>query len=316
MNFGFSISDFRFFAQSKIQNLKSKISNYGRLIRFSHTVFALPFALSSVVLAWPLHPPTAAMLGWILLAMVGARSAAMGFNRLADRKFDALNPRTRTWELPMGAVKIWEAVVLTVVASLVFILAAYQLNWTCFVLSPVALAIVFFYSLTKRFTWTSHLFLGLALSLAPIGAWLAVAGSPLDPAELKTPLFLGLAVLFWLAGFDIIYSLQDRAFDVAQGLYSIPARFGVAAALRLSSFFHLCTAIFFALVGLAARLGIIYWCGAAAIAAILFWEHRIVSPTDLSRINRAFFDFNAYVSIGYFLVTLGDLLLTHGFVAL
>jgi 4-hydroxybenzoate polyprenyltransferase len=288
-------------------NVVERIRNYASLIRFSHTVFALPFALASVALAWPAHPPTAGTFLWILVAMVGARSAAMGFNRLADRKFDALNPRTSMWELPKGAVKIWEAVVLTVAASLVFILAAHQLNWICFILSPVALAIVFFYSLTKRFTWTSHLFLGLALSLAPVGAWLAVAGSPLDTAELRTPLFLGLAVLFWLAGFDVIYSLQDRTFDLAQGLYSIPARFGVAAALRLSSLFHVCTVIFLALVGLASQLGIIYWLGFAAVAAILFWEHRIVTPTDLSRINRAFFDFNAYVSVGYFLITLGDI---------
>ena len=289
-------------------NVIERIRNYASLIRFSHTVFALPFALSSVALAWPAHPPTAEMLFWILVAMVGARSAAMGFNRLADRKFDALNPRTSGWELPQGAVKVPEAVLLTLVSSLIFIYAAYRLNFLCFALSPLALAIVFFYSLTKRFTWTSHLFLGLALSLAPIGAWLAVAGSLLHAAELKTPLFLGLAVLFWLAGFDVIYSLQDRTFDLAQGLYSIPARFGVAAALRLSSFFHLCTAIFLALVGMAAQLGIIYWLGFTAVAAILFWEHRIVTPTDLSRVNRAFYDFNAYVSIGYFLITAGDLL--------
>ena len=290
-------------------DIAKRIYNYGNLIRFPHTVFALPFALSSVALAWPAHPPTAAVLFWILVAMVGARSAAMGFNRLADRKFDALNPRTSAWELPQGKVKVWEAVLLTLAAALAFVYAAYRLNFLCFLLSPVALAIVFFYSLTKRFTWTSHLFLGLALSLAPIGAWLAVAGSPLDTAELATPLFLGLAVLFWLAGFDVIYSLQDRQFDLAEGLYSIPVQFGVAAALRLSGFFHLCTVIFLALVGLAAQLGIIYWLGFAAVSTILFWEHRIVTPTDLSRVNRAFFDFNAYVSIGYFLITAGDLLL-------
>jgi 4-hydroxybenzoate polyprenyltransferase len=247
------------------------------------------------------------MLFWILVAMVGARSAAMGFNRLADRKFDALNPRTSAWELPLGKVKVWEAALLTLAAALAFVYAAYRLNFLCFLLSPVALAIVFFYSLTKRFTWTSHLFLGLALSLAPIGTWLAVAGSPLDTTELATPLFLGLAVLFWLAGFDVIYSLQDRQFDLAQGLYSIPVHFGITAALRLSSLFHFCTAIFLALVGLTAQLGIIYWLGFAAVSAILFWEHRIVTPTDLSRVNRAFFDFNAYVSIGYFLITAGDI---------
>src|SRR3972149_6880049 len=174
-------------------DIAERIYNYGKLIRFSHTVFALPFALSSVALAWPAHPPTARTLLWILVAMVGARSAAMGFNPLADRKFDALNPRTGAWELPQGTVKVPEAVLLTLVSSLIFIYAAYRLNFLCFALSPLALAIVFFYSLTKRFTWTSHLFLGLALSLAPVGAWLAVAGSPLDTAELKTPLFPGFA---------------------------------------------------------------------------------------------------------------------------
>jgi 4-hydroxybenzoate polyprenyltransferase len=179
-------------------------------------------------------------------------------------------------------------------------------------LSPVALAIVFFYSLTKRFTWASHLFLGVALSLAPIGAWLAVSGSSFDIKELVVPLCLGLAVVFWLAGFDIIYSLQDREFDRAQGLHSIPVRFGVAGALRLSTFFHICTIVFLAFIGLSARLGFIYWLGFVAVSAILLWEHRIVRADDLSRINRAFFDFNAYVSIGYFLATLADVLIVSG----
>jgi 4-hydroxybenzoate polyprenyltransferase len=244
--------------------------------------------------------------------MVGARSAAMGFNRIADRKFDALNPRTRGWELPQGKVGLGEAIWLTAAASLIFIFAAYQLSFICFVLSPVALAIVFFYSLTKRFTWTSHLFLGLALSLAPMGAWLAVSDLPADLGELVIPAFLGLAVLFWLAGFDVIYALQDREFDRQHELSSIPVRFGIAGALRLSSLFHMATVFFLASVGLSARLGIIYWIGLGIISVILFWEHRIVRPDDLSRINRAFFDFNAYVSIGYFLTTLGDVLLTFG----
>ena len=302
--------------QAKIQKrprgLKSKIGDYASLIRFSHTIFALPFALASVSLAWPTHPITPVSLFWILIAMVGARSAAMGFNRLVDRKFDAQNPRTKNWELPQGTVKISEAVALIVGAAAVFIYAAFRLNFVCFVLSPVALAIVFFYSLTKRFTWASHLFLGLALSIAPIGAWLAVADSPIDLGELVIPFFLGLAVVFWLAGFDIIYSLQDREFDKTQGLHSIPVRFGVAGALRLSSFSHICTAVFLALVGLAAGMGIIYWIGWGAISVILYWEHRIVRPGDLSRINRAFFDFNAYVSIGYFLATLADVLVNSG----
>ena len=293
-------------------SLFEKIRNYGSLIRFSHTVFALPFALASVALAWPSHPVTLRGFFWILIAMVGARSAAMAFNRLVDRKFDALNPRTQQWELPQGSVQVREAVILTVTSSVVFVYAAYQLNFVCFVLSPVALTIVFFYSLTKRFTWASHLFLGLALSLAPMGAWLAVSGSPIDLPELVTPSFLGLAVLFWLAGFDVIYSLQDHAFDRKEGLHSIPVRFGVAGALRFSGLFHICTVVFLAAVGLSAQMGVIYWLGFVIIAIILFWEHRLVTPTDLSRINRAFFDFNAYVSIGYLLTTVGDVFLITG----
>jgi 4-hydroxybenzoate polyprenyltransferase len=289
--------------------LLQRIRSYGRLIRFSHTVFALPFALASVVLAWPRHPVTLRSLGWILVAMVAARSAAMGFNRLADKKFDALNPRTSSWELPKGKVKVWEAILLTAVTALLFVYAAYRLNPLCFALSPVALAIVFFYSLTKRFTWASHLFLGLALSLAPMGAWLAISGAPSSPAELVIPLSLGLAVLFWLAGFDIIYSLQDYDFDRSHGLYSIPAQFGVAWGLRLSSLFHVMTVMFLLLVGLSAGLGIVYWAGVAAVSLILVWEHRLVRPDDLSRIDKAFFDLNAYVSLGYFLTTLADVFL-------
>jgi len=291
---------------SKIPGLKSKISNYARLVRFSHTVFALPFALASLALAWPRHPVTWRAFLWILVAMVGARSAAMAFNRLVDKKFDALNPRTQGWELPQGTVKVLEATLLTAAMSLLFVVAAFQLSWICFWLSPVALAIIFFYSLTKRFTWAAHLFLGLALSIAPIGAWLAVAGSAVTFAELITPLSLGLAVLFWLAGFDVIYSLQDREFDQNQGLHSIPVRFGVAGALRLSSCFHFVTVLLLASVGLFAQTGTIYWLGFAAVAVVLYWEHRIVAPDDLTRINKAFFDLNAYVSIGYFFATLAD----------
>jgi 4-hydroxybenzoate polyprenyltransferase len=290
-------------------NLLEKIRDYGRLIRFSHTIFALPFALASVALVSPRHPVTLRSVAWILVAMAAARSAAMGFNRLADRKLDALNPRTNSWELPKGKVKSWEAILLTTIAALLFVYAARRLNPLCFALSPAALAIVFFYSLTKRFTWASHLFLGLALSLAPVGAWLAISGTPAGPADLAIPFSLGLAVLFWLAGFDIIYSLQDYEFDRSHGLYSIPARFGVDWGLRLSSLFHFVTVLFLLLVGLSAHLGPIYWLGVAAVSLILFWEHRLVRPNDLSRINKAFFDLNAYVSLGYFLTTLADILL-------
>jgi len=299
------------FSQSKIQKLKSKIVNYGRLVRFSHTLFALPFALSSIALAWPKHPVTLHGLFWILTAMVGARTAAMGFNRLVDRKLDALNPRTKEWELPRGTVTVGEAVVLTFASALLFVFAAYQLNWICFVLSPVALMIVFSYSLTKRFTWASHLVLGLALAVAPLGAWLALVDPPVDLGEFAVPLYLGLAVIFWLAGFDIIYALQDREFDRAHGLFSVPARFGVARSLQISTICHLFTVGFLAMVGISAGAGAIYWFGWIAVIAVLVWEHRIVSPDDLSRINRAFFDLNAYVSIAFFCATVADLIFAH-----
>jgi 4-hydroxybenzoate polyprenyltransferase len=299
--------------KSKIQNnsmrLTEKILDYGKLIRFSHTIFALPFALASVALAASDRPLTVRTLIWILVAMAGARSAAMGFNRLADREIDALNPRTQGWELPQGKIRVWEAVLLTTIASLVFVFSAYQLNTLCFLLSPIALAILFFYSFTKRFTWTSHLFLGLALALAPMGAWLAVAGAPDHPEDILTPFFLGLAVLFWLAGFDVIYALQDYEFDRKVGLHSIPVRFGIRTALRLSSLFHLLTISFLILVGIQADLRWIYWGGLMAVSLILIREHRLVTPEDFSRVNKAFFDFNAYVSVGYFLTTLVDTLL-------
>jgi 4-hydroxybenzoate polyprenyltransferase len=299
------------FFQSKIENLKSKIVSYGRLVRFSHTVFAMPFALSSVALAWPKHPVSLRGLFWILMAMVSARTAAMGFNRLADRKFDALNPRTQQWELPRGTVTVREAVVLTFASALLFVLAAYELNWICFLLSPVALTIIFSYSLTKRFTWASHLVLGLALAVAPVGAWLAVVDMPIDLRELVVPLYLGLAVIFWLAGFDIIYALQDREFDRTQGLFSVPVRFGVARSLQISTICHLFTVGCLALVGIRAGMGAIYWFGWLAVIAVLVWEHRIVAPNDLSRINRAFFDLNAYVSIAFFCATVADLLFAY-----
>ena len=296
----------------KIQNLKSKIWDYASLVRFSHTIFAMPFAMASLALAWPKHPVTLRAFLWIIVAMVGARTAAMAFNRIADRQFDARNPRTQAWELPRGAVTLTEAIALTILASAIFTYAAFQLSWLCFLLSPVALLIVFFYSLTKRFTWTAHFFLGLALSIAPIGAWLAVAGAALTIAELATPLLLGFAVLFWLAGFDVIYSLQDREFDSRQGLCSIPVRFGVAAALRLSSFFHFITIVFLFLVGVTAGSGFIYWVGFAAVAAVFFLGQPLGTPRDLLRINCAFFDHNTYFNGAYLLTTFADHPLVSG----
>src|SRR5207249_141964 len=214
-----------------------------------------------------------------------------------------LNPRTRAWELPQGKVKISEAIVLIVISSLIFLYAAYQINVICFVLAPVALAVIFFYSLTKRFTWTSHLFLGLALSLAPMGAWLAVSGLPIDLDELKTPLFLGLAVLFWLAGFDVIYSLQDFDFDRQQGLHSIPVHFGIAGALQLSGLFHCGTVLFLAMVGLSAELGIVYWIGFIAVFAVVVFLSGCASFQAGSHVEagrKAFLIGNNEAAFGYF----------------
>ena len=271
---------------------------YGRMIKIAHSVFALPFALASAALAardgfrWP-------QLLWIVVAMVGARSAAMGFNRLADQHIDARNPRTASRELPAGALgrgEVW-ALVLLSAGALVF--AAAMLNPLCLALSPVALLVVLGYSYTKRFTALSHLVLGLALAIAPVGAWLAIRGtwSPI-------PVVLGLAVLFWVAGFDVIYACQDAEFDRASGLHSLPARMGIAGALAAARAFHVLAVALLAAVYPLAGVHPLYLGGVAAIAALLAWEHRLVRADDLSRVDAAFFTMNGWVSVLYLGVTL------------
>jgi 4-hydroxybenzoate polyprenyltransferase len=274
------------------------------MIRFSHSVFALPFALTGALLASLETPVLPGQVLWILVAMVGARSAAMGFNRLVDRHLDAANPRTRNRELPRGVLGRSSVVAFIVLSSACFVLAASRLNPLCLALSPVALAIVFFYSYTKRFTWASHAFLGLALATAPVGAWIAVRGS-LDPAVL----LLGAAVLTWVAGFDIIYACQDYEFDRANGLRSIPERVGIRGALRVSRVLHLLS--FGMLLGLRSffPLGIVYLAGILLVGGLLVYEHRLVRHDDLSRLNAAFFTMNGILSVTYFLFTLGDILL-------
>jgi 4-hydroxybenzoate polyprenyltransferase len=282
----------------------SAVATFGRMIKFSHTIFALPFALAAAAIAARDHGLTLPRLIAILLAMVGARTAAMGFNRIVDRHIDARNPRTAGRELPTGRVSLMAAWTLTLAATGLFLAASAYLGPLCLALSPVALVLLFGYSYTKRFTWLCHLFLGLAIAAGPGGAWIAVTGGVSAPA-----LWLMLAVATWIGGFDILYALADRDFDRADGLKSIPVRFGVRGALALSAGLHAVTVG--ALCGLAraAGLGLIYQAGIVAITAILLWEHAILRPSDLRRLDMAFFNLNGYVSMAFLLATGADLLL-------
>jgi 4-hydroxybenzoate polyprenyltransferase len=261
------------------------------MIKFSHTLFALPFALLSAVLAaggWP----SLRTLALILLAMVGARSAAMAHNRLADRHLDAANPRTASRALPSGILSVGFVRAFLAVSIVVFVGAAASLNRLTLVLAPVALALLLLYSYTKRFTALSHLVLGLCLGLAPVGAWIAVRGE-LGPL----PILLGLAVLFWTAGFDVIYSLQDEAHDRRAGLRSIPARFGARRALWISAIFHLAMAALLVAVWRLSGGGWLFLAGILAALAALVYQHAIVSPGNLSRVDAAFFTANGFVSV-------------------
>ena len=261
------------------------------MIRFEHTIFALPFALIAALLAAG-GLPGAWQTVWILAAMVGARSAAMTFNRIVDYRFDRDNPRTRGRALPAGSLSMGFAVAFTVAMSVLFITSAALLNPLCFYLSIPTLVILLSYSYTKRFTSLSHIVLGFAIGLAPLGAWLAVSGS-----FALQPILLGFAVMLWIAGFDIIYACQDSEFDRRARLFSIPSRWGIAPALRISSALHVGTVALLLLIARGSNLGPIAYSGIAIVAAILYWEHRIVGPDDLSRVNVAFFNLNGYVSL-------------------
>jgi 4-hydroxybenzoate polyprenyltransferase len=279
-----------------------RLKTYGSFVRFSHSVFALPFALTGALLA--LHRQAAwswdyvsGRILWIIVAMVAARSAAMGFNRLVDARYDALNPRTAMRELPRGAMTRPEAVVFVAIASVVFVFAAWKLSPLCFALSPVALAIVFWYSLAKRVTSYTQLFLGLAMAVAPVGGWLAAGGR-----GGWEPWLLGIAIGTWVGGFDVLYACQDLEFDRAHGLRSIPVRFGVANALVISRAMHVITVLCLAALSFVANLGLVYLAGVAGVAALLVWEQSMVSERDLSQVKRAF-DLNGYVGILYFVST-------------
>jgi 4-hydroxybenzoate polyprenyltransferase len=286
---------------SVIQNTRTTLE----MIKIEHTLFALPFALLGAVFAAN-GLPTLRQLFWIIVAMVGARSAAMAFNRIADLQYDARNPRTASRALPSGSLSVGFVWMFTIVSAAVFLSAAAMLNQLTLILAPVALASVLLYSFTKRFTLLSHIVLGWCLAIAPTAAWIAVRGEIGSPV----PLLLSLVVLLWTAGFDILYACQDVDFDRREGLRSIPARVGIANALWIARALH--ASAFFALLSLyfVTRLGIVALIGVLATGALLLYQHRLVKANDLSRLNAAFFTTNAFVSV-ILLFTFGAAVFIH-----
>jgi len=291
-------------ANGSASALARQIVDFGRMIKFSHTVFALPFALSAVVLAHRGNEVTLQAFFWILVAMVCARSAAMGFNRIADARFDRLNPRTAERHIPSGTMSSLSAILFVSGFSLAFILASAMISRLCFWLSMPVLAILFFYSYTKRFTSLSHLYLGMSISLAPLGAWIAVTGR-FEPAIL----ILCTALLTYIAGFDILYACQDVQFDQEAGLYSIPSRLGVQAAFHISTILHFATFISLTALFIVFDLGMAYLLALVIIGMLLVFQHRVIRPHDLTHIELAFFHANSAISILLFLGILGDELL-------
>jgi len=277
------------------------ILTFGKMVKFSHTIFALPFALAAAALAARgVGLPLPRLLA-IVVAMAGARTTAMGFNRIVDRRYDARNPRTANREIPRGAVSLSAAWALTAASAVVFVGAAAYLGPLCLALAPVALLFLYGYSLTKRFTALCHLALGLAIASGPAGAWIAVRGS-----FGLVPGLLMLAVGTWIGGFDVLYALADRDFDRSMGLHSIPARLGVPGALAVSGALHLVTLAALVALAPAASLGLFYVAGVAVVGALLVWEHAIVKPSDLSRLNMAFFNLNGYVSVAFLAAVVAD----------
>ena len=274
-----------------------RLATYLSFIRFSHSVFALPFALTGALLASRQNTVTWWHVCWIVVCMVTARSAAMGFNRLVDARYDAANPRTSSREIPTGRMSTREATVFVGVMSVAFVASAAQLSWLCFILSPVALIIIFWYSLAKRYTWATQFFLGLAMAVAPVGGWLAAGGG-----AGWEPWLLGLAIGLWVGGFDVLYACQDLDVDRRQHLKSIPVRFGIARSLWISRVMHVGTIACLTTLGFIAGLGLVYFFGVAVVAGLLVYEQSLVSVTDLSNVKLAF-DLNGYVGILYFVIT-------------
>ncbi len=285
-------------------NWLRSLGNYFSLVKFSHTVFAMPFALIGFALAVSedKYQFSLKLLILVVLCMVFARNAAMGFNRIADKKFDALNPRTRDREIPAGIIGVRSAILFVGANTIGFILAASFINRLTMYLSPVALIIILGYSLTKRFTSLSHFILGLGLSLAPIGAYISVSG------EFRfLPLLYSFIVITWVGGFDIIYSLQDDEFDRTNRLYSIPSSTGRKKAILISVLVHFMTFILVIMAGLTGRAGILYWAGTAVFTVMLIYQHLLVRPDDLSRVNLAFATTNGFASIIFAVFTIADL---------
>ena len=281
----------------------AKIKIVLEMIKIEHTLFAMPFALIGALLA-ARGIPGARTLFWIAVAMVGARSAAMAFNRLVDRDYDAKNPRTAARALPAGLLTPGFVIGFTIVSSALLILAAWRLNPLAFALSPLALGLVFFYSLTKRFTAWSHAWLGLALAVAPVGAWVGVRGTLAE----WTPFLLGASVVCWLIGFDTIYALQDVEFDRSVGLHSLPVKFGPKAALNIGRFSHAVMIALLVAVGVSAHRGPFWYAGVAICALLIGWEHAIVKPDDLKRLNISFFNINVAIGIILLTTTIIDLI--------
>jgi len=272
-----------------------KIAILLEMIKFEHSVFALPFALMGAFLAQG-GVPRGIVFFWVVVAMVGARTCAMGFNRIVDARFDRANPRTADRAIPAGAVRMGEAWAMVIGAGLVFFAACYQLNPLTFKLAAPALGLTLFYSLTKRFTWLCHVVLGVALAFSPLGGFVAVQGSLAG-----FPWVLSLGVLFWVAGFDTVYACLDADFDRQAGLYSLPARFGRHNAFRMAVFFHVLAFALFLVTGVLCGLNYFYYIGIVLTASALFYQHLIVNPRDLSRINMSFFTMNGLISLTLFL---------------
>ncbi|MFT5286090.1 MAG: 4-hydroxybenzoate polyprenyltransferase [Planctomycetota bacterium] len=288
---------------------KGAIGSWLNMVKFSHSIFALPFALSSAWLASG-GLPEPRVLVLIVLCTVAARTAAMAFNRLVDRRIDGLNPRTQNRELVSGEVSTSKATLGVLISSAIFIAGAFALNPLSGWLSIPVLIVLLGYSFTKRVTWLAHLVLGLALGLAPLGAWLAVTGTL--ESDIASPLLLALAVMTWVAGFDLIYSCQDAEFDRKQSLHSIPARFGIARALRWSVWLHVVTAAALIVFGSVASLGGLYWGALVLVLALLIWQHKLVSADDLSRVDMAFFTLNGWVGVLLFIGLAADLAFWNG----